>query len=100
MITKDTHTVDWNKTAQITGVVLFVLVKGIWWLTKRAGIFLFAAFVAITKVFVAILSVWASLPENEEKDNSESIYAAEGEPGIDSNEEYGLYGESRIKNTF
>ncbi len=97
MIAKDTHSIDWNKAAQITGVVLLALAKGIWWLTKHAGLLLVAVLTVLAKVFVAVLSVWASLPDDEKKDNSTSIYAAEGEPGIDANGDYKHYGEGRIK---
>ena len=40
MITKDSHSIDWNKTAQVTGVVVLTLGKGIWWLAKRGGLLL------------------------------------------------------------
>jgi hypothetical protein len=68
MITKDTHKIDWNKTAQVSGVVLMALAKGAWWLTRRASIFLFAFLTVLVKVFVSVISVWASLPDNSHHD--------------------------------
>lgn len=68
MITKDTHKVDWNKTTQVAGVVLVALVKAIWWLGKHAGLVLMAALTVLAKVFVALISVWASIaPAAEEE---------------------------------
>lgn len=94
MITKDTHKIDWNKTAQVTGVVLTVMAKGAWWVARHVGIFLLAVLTVMVKVLVAILSVSASVPSSQP---SNDIYARDGEPGIDANGEYGLYGENRIK---
>lgn len=71
MITKDTHKIDWNKTAQVTGVVLLALAKAGWWMTKRIGIFLVAILTVLAKVFVALVSVWANLaptPQEEEEE--------------------------------
>lgn len=65
MITKETHTVDWNKTARITGVVLIALAQTAWWLTKRIGKVAVAILTVLAKVFVALASVWASIPEPE-----------------------------------
>jgi len=68
MITKDTHSIDWNKTAQVTGVVLLALAKGTWWLTKHAGLLLLAVLIVLAKVFVALVSVWASIAPTAEEE--------------------------------
>lgn len=71
MITKDTHKVDWNKTAQVTGVVLLTLVKVVWWLGKHAGRVLIAVLTVFAKVFVALVSVWASVAPTAEEEEEE-----------------------------
>lgn len=68
MITKDTHKVDWNKTAQVAGVVLAALAKGTWWLGKKIGVFLMAVLTIMAKVFVAILAVTPSSSTDSEGD--------------------------------
>ena len=84
MITKDTHSIDWNKTAQVTGVVLLTLAKGIWWLTKHAGVLLFAILTVIAKVFVAILSVSGSGTINNDDDDQREIQSCD-DNGCDLN---------------
>lgn len=71
MITQETHRIDWHKTAQVTGVVLLTLCKAIWWLVKKGGLMLVAILTVLAKVFVALVSVWASTPEPE-KENEET----------------------------
>jgi hypothetical protein len=71
MITQEAHRIDWHKTAQVTGVVLLGVAKVIWWLAKKGGILLVAILTALAKVFVALVSVWASTPEPE-KENEET----------------------------
>lgn len=85
MIAKDTHSIDWNKTAQVTGVVLLTLGKGIWWLAKRGGLLLIAILTVLAKVFVAILSVWATLPPTVEEEEEHDLSRAPDpdEPGFD-----------------
>ena len=60
---KHPKTLDWNKTAQVTGAVLTVMAKGAWWVAQQVGRGLFAALNALLKVFMALVSVWASLPD-------------------------------------
>lgn len=93
MITKDTHKVDWNKTAQVTGVVLLALVKAVWWLTKHAGLLLIATLTVLAKVFVALVSVWAVTPDS--KPVGDFQQADDFEPGIDSNGEIAYTGVRR-----
>ena len=64
MITNDTHKIDWNKTAQVTGVVLMVMAMGAWWVAQQVGRGVFAVLSALLKIFMALVSVWASLPNN------------------------------------
>lgn len=85
MITKDTHKVDWNKTAQVTGVVLLALVKALWWLTKHAGHLLIATLTVLAKVFAALVSVWATTPDSKPYDYQEQ--ADDFDPGINDNGE-------------
>lgn len=86
MITKDTHSIDWNKTAQVTGVVLLTLGKGIWWLTKHVGMFLFAALAVFAKVFIAMIAVSASASaaNNEHDDGTREIKSCD-DNGCDLN---------------
>lgn len=98
MITKDTHSIDWNKTAQVTGVVLLTLTKGIWWLTKHAGLLLLAVLTILAKVFVAVLSVWAATANTSDpEDESDSIYVKPGEYGYNAEGELGYGGEHCYK---
>lgn len=86
MITKDTHSIDWNKTAQVTGVVLLTMAKGIWWLTKHTGLLLLAVLTVMAKVFVAILSVagsTSSSPNDEDDEKPDSYLRHDGEGEID-----------------
>lgn len=92
MITKDTHKVDWNKTAQVTGVVLLALVKAVWWLTKHAGHLLIATLTVLAKVFVALVSVWATTGSARNQDDN-SIYVSPGEYGYNAKGELGYGGE-------
>lgn len=85
MITKDTHKIDWNKTAQVTGVVLLALAKAGWWTTKRVGIFLVAILTVLAKVFMALISVSAETPASKPYDYQEQ--ADDFEPGINDNGE-------------
>lgn len=68
MITKDTHKVDWNKTAQVAGVLLVGLARGTWWLGKKIGLLLIAVMTIVAKMFVAVLAVSASNSTNGEDD--------------------------------
>ena len=82
MITKDTHKIDWNKTAHVTGVVLMIMAKGAWWVVRHVGIFLFAVLTVMVKVLVAILSVSASVPSS--KPSNDFQQADEFERGFDT----------------
>lgn len=84
MITKDTHSIDWNKTAQATGVVLLALAKSIWWLTKHAGLLLLAVLTVIAKVFIAILSVSGSCTINNNDEDQREIQSCD-DNGCDLN---------------
>lgn len=95
MITKDTHTVDWNKTAHIAGVVLVALARAAWWLTKHIGQVVVAILTVLAKVFVALVSVWASIPELHYDDNDR--YAKPGELGYNDEGEPGYGPEYRYK---
>lgn len=70
MITKDTHRIDWSKTAQVTGLVMLALVKAICWLGKHAGLLLIALLSIMAKVFIAVLAVSTS---STNKDDDEDI---------------------------
>jgi uncharacterized membrane protein YfcA len=67
MITNKTHTVDWNKTAHIACVVIVAIVQCAWWLAKHIGKIAVAVLTVLAKVFVALVSVWASTPDNQTK---------------------------------
>lgn len=84
MITKDTHSIDWNMTAQVTGVVLLTLAKGIWWLTKRAGLLLLVVLTVIAKVFIAFLSVSGPCTINSNDDDQREIQSCD-DNGCDLN---------------
>jgi uncharacterized membrane protein YfcA len=60
MITNKTHTVDWNKVAHIAGVVIVAIAQCAWWLVKRIGKIAVAVLAVLAKVFIALVSVWAS----------------------------------------
>lgn len=60
MITKETHSIDWNKTAHVAGVVLVALAKAAWWLAKHGWAIIVAALAVLAKVFVAFVSVAGS----------------------------------------
>lgn len=96
MITKDTHKIDWNKTAQVTGVVLLALAKAGWWLTKHAGLLLIAILTVLAKVFVALVSVWATTGSVRDQDE-DSIYVTPGEYGYNAEGELGYGGEHCYK---
>ncbi len=99
MITKETHTVDWNKTARITGVVLIALAQTAWWLTKRIGKVAIAILTILAKVFLALASVWASTTETDPHTNrSGSNEAKDGELGINPEDDSMSYeGPGRIR---
>ncbi|QEY15959.1 hypothetical protein D0C16_08220 [Cellvibrio sp. KY-GH-1] len=98
MITKDTHRVDWNKTAKVAGVVLLTLAKATWWLGKHAGLILVAILTVMAKVFVAVLSAWASTTNtSDSNDESDSIYTKPGEYGYNAEGELGYGGEHCYK---
>jgi uncharacterized membrane protein YfcA len=63
MITNKTHTVDWNNAAHIAGVVIVAIAQCAWWLAKHIGKIAVAVLAVLAKVFVALVSVWASSPE-------------------------------------
>jgi len=99
MITKETHTVDWNKTAHIAGVVVVTLAQAAWWLTKRIGKVVVAILAILAKVFVALISVWASTTEtNQHTNRSGSNEAKDGELGINPDDDSMSYeGPGRIR---
>lgn len=72
MITQETQRIDWHKAAQMIGVALLLAGKAAWWIAKKGGIFLVSILTVLAKVLVALVSVWASVPEpvkgNEEAD--------------------------------
>ncbi len=70
--------IDWNKAAQVTGVVLVALGKVTWWVAKHVGLIVVAVVTALFKVFMALISVWAassgnSQPRNESYDLSRAV---------------------------
>jgi Na+/melibiose symporter-like transporter len=93
MITQETHRIDWNKTAHIAGVVLVALAKAAWWLAKHGWALVVATLAVLAKVFVAIVSVWASTPEVNDDDR----YTKPGELGYNDAGEPGFGPEHRYK---
>ena len=63
MITQETHRIDWHKSARTGGTVLLALGKALWWLTKHGGLLLIAIAAILGKVFMVLVSVWASVPQ-------------------------------------
>lgn len=81
MITNKTHTVDWNKTAHIAGVVIVAIAQCAWWLTKRIGKIAVAILAVLAKVFIALISVWAATPavsQNDERFEDTPLRAQDG----------------------
>lgn len=78
-----TTNIDWNRAAQVTGVVVVTLAKATCWTAKKVGIGLFAVMTALFKVFMAFLSFGVSHLDPKPYDHQE--HAADFEPGIDSN---------------
>jgi hypothetical protein len=72
MITQETHRIDWHKTARTSGVVLLALGKALWWLTKHGGLLLIAIAAILGKVFMVLVSVWASTPDTDSKQGEEN----------------------------
>ena len=81
MITNKTHTVDWNKTAHIAGVVIVAIAQCAWWLIKRIGKIAVAVLTVLAKVFVALVSVWASSSTSvgDERVEDEPLRAQDGD---------------------
>jgi hypothetical protein len=73
MITQETHRIDWHKTARTSGVVLLALGKAVWWLTKHGGLLLIAIAAMLSKVFMVLVSVWVSMPEQEQKNEDTGL---------------------------
>lgn len=92
-MTTQTTKIDWNKVAQVTGVVLIALGKATWWVAKHAGLIVVAVVTALFKVFMALISVWASMPNDKKTANTE--YVNDGEAGYDSHGRLG-YGPDNI----
>jgi hypothetical protein len=99
MITKETHSIDWNKTAHSAGVVVIALAQTTWWLTKRIGNVAIAILTILAKVFVALASVWASTTETDRHTSrSGSNEAKDGELGINPEDDTMSYeGPGRIR---
>ncbi len=91
MITQETHRIDWHKPARTSGVVLLALGKALWWLTKHGGLLLIAIAAILGKVFMVLVSVWASVPEPDPEENN--IYVKPGEYGYNASGEFGYGGE-------
>lgn len=72
MITQDTHRIDWHKTARTGGTVLFALGKALWWLTKHGGLLLIAFAAILGKVFMVVVSVWASMPDSKQTEENDT----------------------------
>jgi hypothetical protein len=85
MITNKTHTVDWNKAAHIAGVVIVAIAQCAWWLTKRIGKIAVAVLAVLAKVFVALVSVWASTPSTPSDDENldQPAFRVRDEDGCD-----------------
>ena len=83
MITQDTHRIDWHKTARTGGTVLFALGKALWWLTKHGGLLLIAIAAILGKVIMVLVSVWVSMPEQQQNTEEPRVRPPHDANGID-----------------
>jgi hypothetical protein len=99
MITKETHRIDWNKTAHVASVVVVALAKAAWWLAKHGWALVVATLAVFAKVFVAIVSVWASVPDSHDN-STDSDNVKPGEFGYRADGKFGYGIEYNRKNPF
>lgn len=95
MITQETHRIDWHKISQFIAAVVLSLGKAAWWIAKKGGIVLVSILTVLAKVFMAIISAWASIPESSEDEPDR--YAKPGELGYNDAGEPGYGPEYRHK---
>lgn len=87
----------WIAIARFMGVTLVMLAKATWWLAKRIAIALGAVLGAAFIVCKAVAEVCMEDDKDAETNNNESMYAEEGELGMDENDQTSFNGANRLK---